>query len=104
VLSVASQNSFPQVSRRHDYFLKKQIHCRREFRCLRLPAVLFVANIYYVQPLIDMIGPSVGLGPRDANAAARKHHGHYGTSAALISGRPASYKVFPCPGLRLLVQ
>jgi predicted MFS family arabinose efflux permease len=29
---------------------------------------IVVANIYYAQPLIDMIGPSVGLGPRDASA------------------------------------
>jgi predicted MFS family arabinose efflux permease len=28
---------------------------------------IIVANIYYAQPLIDMIGPSVGLGPRDAS-------------------------------------
>ncbi len=29
---------------------------------------IVVANIYYAQPLIDMIGPSVGLGARDASA------------------------------------
>lgn len=29
---------------------------------------IVVANIYYAQPLIDMIGPAVGLGPRDASA------------------------------------
>jgi hypothetical protein len=45
-----------------------------------------VANIYYLQPLIDMIGPSVGLGPRDANA--HTHHGHDGTAAALVSRPP----------------
>ena len=29
---------------------------------------IVVANIYYAQPLIDMIGPAVGLGPRDASS------------------------------------
>lgn len=29
---------------------------------------IVVANIYYAQPLIGMIGPAVGLGPRDASA------------------------------------
>src|ERR1700734_2824821 len=29
---------------------------------------IVVANIYYAQPLIDMIGPAVGLGPHDASA------------------------------------
>jgi len=29
---------------------------------------IVVANIYYAQPLIDLIGPAVGLGPREASA------------------------------------
>lgn len=45
-----------------------------------------VANIYYLQPLIDMIGPSVGLGPCDTNA--RTHHGHDGMAAVLVSRPP----------------
>src|ERR1700761_6201135 len=37
-------------------------------RLLASACGIVVANIYYAQPLIDMIGPSVGLKPSDASA------------------------------------